>query len=69
MVFVIVLGALVVLALAGGWWIDHRAARRGYRVDVRHAGLRRQVSVTRIDDGTEPPLPRRGGRERPGEPR
>ena len=62
MVFVIVIGALVVLTLIGGWWVDRRAARRGYRVDMRHTGLRRQVSVTPLDDGTGPP---RGQDRRP----
>ena len=65
MTYALVLAGLVVLALLGAWWIDHRAAKRGYRIDMRHSGLRREISVTRLDDGTELPRADRSPPTRP----
>lgn len=42
---------LIAVALAGGWYVDRRAARNGYRVSVHHSGLRREVVYTKIDEG------------------
>jgi uncharacterized membrane protein len=50
MTFWLVFLGLAVLALAGGWWIDRRAAKRGFRVNVQHTGLRRRVTYTKLDD-------------------
>jgi hypothetical protein len=47
------LGVVVILAfvLAAAWAIDRSAAKRGLKVNIRHSGLRREVTFTRMDDG------------------
>ncbi|MFL6136908.1 MAG: hypothetical protein ACJ74O_03820 [Frankiaceae bacterium] len=61
MKFLLVIVALVVLALAGGWWLDRKMAKRGYRVaGVRHTGFSREITYEKLDDdlptrpGTDP---------------
>jgi hypothetical protein len=76
MKFLLVIVVLVVIALAGGWWFDRSAAKRGVRVTgVRHTGLRREITIEKVDDdglpvrrpGAEPPVGRPGAEptERP----
>jgi hypothetical protein len=54
--------AVIALILLGAWLVDRSAAKRGLRIHVRHTGLRRQVTFTRLDDGT----PHTWHDERPG---
>jgi len=56
----VAVGLVVVLALIllGGWLIDRNAAKRGLKVNVRHSGLRREVTFSRLDD--DQPRPWKG---------
>jgi hypothetical protein len=55
MTFLVVVVVLVGLALIGGWWIDRSTAKRGYRVSgVRHTGLRREITYTKLGDDGRP---------------
>jgi hypothetical protein len=48
----VAMAAVIALVLLCAWLIDRSAAKRGLRIHVRHTGLRREVTFTRIDDGT-----------------
>ena len=57
--FLVALVVLIALGLACAWWVDRGAAKRGYRIHVKHNGFRREVTYTTLDGKPYDPSQRR----------